>query len=225
MTERSHSVGIVAAVLLVVFHPHDVNGGFDAIAPVAAPAATPAGAALDRAIVLAQGPTRHDRIDMPADIDDERAESIYRAISESMRRSYGAIDPDAYRYQDWRRVNHVPYRSRPHGDRFVNHYANETAAAYGTENAGVFPEGAMIAKDSFAVTADGTILTGPLFLMEKMATGWNRSTRDWRFAIIEPQGGLAGLTGGVKPANVAFCGDCHIRSGHDGTFGVPGRFR
>jgi len=75
----------------------------------------------------------------------------------------------------------VPYRFSQHGNNYLNNYANETARDYGKyESAGEMPAGALLAKDSFIVTRNGDIITGPFFLMEKMPEGWNPATGDWR---------------------------------------------
>ena len=71
--------------------------------------------------------------------------------------------PIAKQYLDWKKYNTAPYISETHGKRYLNDYANKKAMAYEQfENAGTFPEGSIIAKDSFLVT-EGEKLTTALF--------------------------------------------------------------
>ena len=59
-------------------------------------------------------------------------------------------------YKDWRNFSTQPYVSDTHGGRFVNNYANATGKRYGKyEDSGPMPVGSILAKDSFAVHADG----------------------------------------------------------------------
>jgi hypothetical protein len=132
-------------------------------------------------------------------------------------------------YQSWQRLNTVPYVSATHGSRYVNNYPGpEAAAAYGRfEAIGAMPAGGRIAKDSFTVTRDGRIGVGPLFLMEKMATGFDAASDDWRYAMIMPDGSLFGVTGGQGSQNVQFCAECHalVADDLDSLYFIPEEFR
>lgn len=171
----------------------------------------------------------HFRITNPADLSGERAESIYGAIKMSMRNHYAESgDPVTYRYGDWKRYNRVPYRSSQHGNNYINNYANDVAMAYGKfEKAGEMPAGAQIAKDSFIVTKDGDIITGPFFLMEKMPDGWNPATGDWRYVEFKANGALTGITKGIRAERVEYCAICHARVGEkqDYLFFMPKEVR
>ncbi|MFQ5983962.1 MAG: hypothetical protein ACE5LL_00430 [Alphaproteobacteria bacterium] len=127
-------------------------------------------------------------------------------------------------YQKWRRYNTAPYPSAAHGGWYINHYANGEARAYGRyEGAGVMPLGSVLAKDSFSIAEDGTVGTGPLFLMEKMAAGFNANSGDWRYTMIMPDGSIFGTTNGVDSRKVAFCVPCHglVDEGQDHMFFLP----
>ena len=89
------------------------------------------------------------------------------------------------------------------------------------------PEGTVMAKDSFAVTTDGDVFAGPLFLMEKMAEGFNPAGRDWRYSMIMPDGSLFGVTKGLRSEKVAFCITCHQAAGEaaDHLFYIPEDYR
>ncbi|MCI0431255.1 MAG: cytochrome P460 family protein [Rhodospirillales bacterium] len=113
-------------------------------------------------------------------------------------------------YQSWAIFNTQPYVSQTHGKRYVNNYANDAAkAAYAKfEKIGKMPVGGVLAKDSFVVK-DGKAQPGPLFLMEKMAAGFNAASDDWRYTLIMPDGTVFGTTNGANSKKVEFCVQCH----------------
>ena len=114
-------------------------------------------------------------------------------------------------YPSWRRHSKHAYVSDTHGGRYVQNYANGNARAYALyENAGRFPAGSQLAKDSFAVKANGKLAPGPLFLMEKMPAGFSPETGDWRYTMILPNGTVFGTTKGAGAQKVQFCADCHL---------------
>jgi hypothetical protein len=116
-------------------------------------------------------PTRHFQVERPAGLEGTEALIVYDRIVDTMVDGYVlSRDPVASTYRSWLRFNRVPYRSRTHGQRFVNNYANGIAAPHYGAGEGM-PEGAILAKDSFAVTADGGVFSSPLFVMEKMEEG------------------------------------------------------
>jgi LysM repeat protein len=135
----------------------------------------------------------------------------------------------AQEYQGWERLNTVPYISATHGSRYVNNYPGpEAAQAYGRfEEIGTMPAGGRIAKDSFTVSPDGRVGVGPLFLMEKMADGFNAATHDWRYAMIMPDGSLFGVTNGQSSQNVQFCAECHaiVADDQDSLYFIPEEYR
>jgi hypothetical protein len=174
-------------------------------------------------------PTRHFRVERPAALTGADALTIYNRILDDMVAGYRLSGvPYAEGYRLWRRYNTVPYRSSQHGERFVNNYTNSIAGDYRLfEAAGNLPPGSILVKDSFAVTANGDVFSGPLFVMEKMATGFNPESRDWRYAMYMPDGSLFGTTNGEGSARVEFCIACHKEAGHehDHLFYVPERYR
>ncbi len=113
-------------------------------------------------------------------------------------------------YTSWKNYATQPYVSDTHGGRYVNNYANARGSNYGLyEQAGPAPEGTVLAKDSFGIK-NGKVSPGPLFLMEKMAAGFNAESQDWRYTLILPNGKVLGATGGEGSSKVGFCIDCHI---------------
>ena len=175
-----------------------------------------------------ENPRRHFRLRDAVHLGDQRAAEIYSIALPSMARGYAASKhPVAASYAAWSRVNRAPYVSATHGDHYINHYINDKATAYRRfEQAGKLPRGAVIAKDSFAVTGSGGILLGPLFVMEKMAPGFNPVSGDWRYSLITADGRLAGETHGVGSERVHYCIGCHLaREQHDHLYFVPSTWR
>ncbi len=165
-----------------------------------------------------------DPITIPAD----RAEAVYSRIRDDMTRGYRLSGiRTAGIYQRWRRFNRAPYPSAAHGERLVNNYGNVPARSYGLfERGGAMPVGAILAKDSFVVTASGEAFAGPLFLMEKMPAGFAPEYGDWRYTSIMPDGSVLGISGGEGSTKVAFCGECHKAvAGDQHLFFLPRQYR
>ena len=145
-------------------------------------------------------------------LTDDEARDAYACVQAAMTEGYAKSGHRwAMAYPSWKNHAARPYVSDTHGARFVNNYANERGAAnYGLfEDAGPAPEGTVLAKDSFTVKG-GRVAAGPLFLMEKMAAGFDANTRDWRYTLILPSGKVVGSTGGAGAGKVAFCAECHL---------------
>jgi hypothetical protein len=116
--------------------------------------------------------------------------------------------PAARAYGSWQIYTSQPFGSE-HGS-YLEIVANDRAAAFGRfEDAGVLPEGAIIAKPHFSVAGDGAVRRGPLLLMEKMRSGFSPATGDWRFTMVAPNGAIAGETAGRNAGAVEFCIECH----------------
>lgn len=173
-------------------------------------------------------PRRHFRVKNAARLSEEEAARIYGELVEEIYRGYGAGTKETTPlYRDWGIYNSAPYRSATHGARYVNNYANDIAKDYGRyEAAGTFPVGSVLAKDSFAVSKDGTVDIGPLFLMEKMPPGFNRVSGDWRYSMILPDGRFFGETKGRGARKVEYCIGCHLaKEDQDHLFFVPEEVR
>lgn len=173
-------------------------------------------------------PRRHFRVRDPARLDASAAAGIYRDMAGDLVDIYRLSGVAAAAgYQKWRRYNSSPYLSVTHGQRYVNNYANQLARDYGRfEQSDPLPVGAIIAKDSVAVTRDGKIYAGPLFLMEKMAPGFSAITGDWRYTMIMPDGSLFGVTNGMGSESVEYCIGCHMaRQRFDHLYFPPKKFR
>ena len=140
-----------------------------------------------------------------------QANAAYACIKGSLKAGYAKSGNEwVQAYQSWTNYAAQPYVSGTHGGRFVNNYANARGSNYGLfENAGPAPEGTVLAKDSFKVKPNGKVSAGPLFLMEKMAAGFNAESMDWRYTLILPNGRILGTTGGKDSAKMGFCAECH----------------
>ena len=156
----------------------------------------------------------HFRVADPANVGPDEAEAAYQALIEEMVAGYRLSGvPTGARYRSWPRYNSSPYQSVTHGRTYVNNYANDAAKAYGRyEAAGLFPQGAVLAKDSFTIDAEGEVRPGSLFLMEKMAQGFNPESGDWRYTQVLPDGSVLGTTRGENAGNVNYCVPCHVDS-------------
>jgi hypothetical protein len=146
------------------------------------------------------------------ELTDAEAVAAYDCLLNELKAAYAKSGNDiALSYADWPRYSKQAYQSGTHGGRYVQNYANATARAYGAyENAGRMPVGAVLAKDSFAVKANGRVSAGPLFLMEKMNLGFNAGTGNWRYTMIMPNGSVFGTTGGAGGDKMQFCAECHL---------------
>lgn len=131
-------------------------------------------------------------------------------------------------YSTWRAYSRVPYQSSTHGNRYVHNYANAVGRAYaGFENSGIMPRGTILAKDSFTVSPTGVVGVGPLFLMEKMQSGFNTASGDWRYTMVMGNGSIAGTTGGAGSNMMQMCVECHAAVGdtQDHMFFLPEELR
>jgi len=173
-------------------------------------------------------PRRHFRLRRPARLASKRAAEIYDLVGALLQKGYARSGrPEAREYRSWKRFNSAPYLSVAHGNHYLNNYANRLAEKYGRyEGAGEFPVGAIIAKDSFSMTQVGSIVLGPLFLMEKMPAGFNPAGGDWKYAMIMPNGTYRGATGGPHAERVRYCIGCHLNvERQDYLFFVPPEYR
>ena len=128
-------------------------------------------------------------------------------------------------YVGWTNFATSPYISATHGGRYVNNYANGSAYG-GYEDAGAMAAGTVLVKDSFSVNGKGQVMVGPLFLMTKMAAGFNADNGDWQYQMVMPNGTVFGTTNGAGSAKVQFCADCHNAVGEqDALWFLPEEYR
>lgn len=163
--------------------------------------------------IFSQKPqSRHSRVANALPLTPQQAEKIYQSKKANLARLYArSRDMSVIDYGNWKRANTAPYPSFSHGRRYLNNYVNDTARAYlDYENAGVLPKGSIIAKDSFSIDKDGNFVAGPLFIMEKMASGFSYVSGDWRYTTISADGQIVGRTKGKNSDGMRFCITCHL---------------
>jgi Cytochrome P460 len=169
-------------------------------------------------------PKGHIELSDPADLTKQQAENIYVSVLPIINDIFAMSDiGSAVRFTSWKRYNTAPYISATHGARYVSNYANSVASGYGQLKRGeTYPKGAILAKDSFSVTSDRKVYPGALFLMEKMAKGFNKPSGDWKYTMVLPDGSVFGATNGENSENVEFCIGCHAaKASLDHIFFVP----
>jgi hypothetical protein len=157
-------------------------------------------------------------------ITNAEAAAAYDCLLKELKAAYAKSGNRVARaYAGWKRYSKRPYPSATHGNRLVSNYGNRAARRYiNYEKVKQMPVGSVLAKDSFLVQADGKLALGPLFLMEKMARGWNAASRDWKYTMIMPDGKVAGTTRGKGAATMKFCADCHNAAAErDALFFLP----
>ncbi len=157
-----------------------------------------------------------------------QAKAAYACIKGSLKAGYAKSGNEWVKsYQSWTNYAAQPYVSDTHGGRLVNNYVNARGSNYGLyEQAGPAPEGTVLAKDSFKVKPNGKVSAGPLFLMEKMAAGFNAESMDWRYTLIMPNGKILGTTGGKNAAKMGFCAECHaVMEDQDSRFYLDEEYR
>ena len=164
------------------------------------------------------------------EITADEAAAVYDCLRTEMAAAYSKAGLESgAAYPRWTNVATAPYQSATHGSRYVNNYANAIGAVQYShyEDVGTMPAGSVLAKDSFVVNANGTVSVGPLFLMEKMRSGFSAQSHDWRYTLVMPNGAIVGTTGGRGSSNVNFCIECHaaVADDQDSLFLLPDEFR
>ncbi len=165
----------------------------------------------------------------PAELSDEQATREWDRLVPAMQTTYAKSGlPAAAQFFNWINVTKSPYQSSTHGDRYLVNIVNEKAKDYQKwEAAGILPAGAIIAKPTIIGKANGKADIGPLFLMEKMPSGWNPQSLDWKYSMIMADGSLWGETKGRNSAGMNFCFECHNAMGSetDGLLFLPEEYR
>lgn len=171
----------------------------------------------------ALGGLGHPPMQLSQDEIDAMAACLGSALDAALAR---AEDATIRATRGWRTISNA-YMASEHG-MFLQVYANASAApdyAKAERGARLLP-GAAILKRSFRVDMAGNATPGPIFVMERMAPGYDPSSNDWRFAATAPDGPRMGESGGENAPAVAFCAGCHKSARvQDFLFFVPPRFR
>jgi hypothetical protein len=173
--------------------------------------ATAAAAALVAGFTLAPAAHAQD-CPVPAgtdayDLDDAAVMALYDCIKDGLAEGYAkAGDPVGSVYREWTVTSTRPAVAGPHGERFLQTFANDVAAEQYLKFAeeGVeMPVGSVLAKESYKINAKKNVLRkGPLFVMTKVGLDEAPDTMGWLYAGVQPNGK-------VMKVKQSFCHDCH----------------
>ena len=158
----------------------------------------------------------------PYDLDDAEVTALYDCIKDQMAEAYAKSDvAGAGAFRSWTATATRPAVAGPHGERFLNTFANDIAAEEYLKFAeeGVqMPVGSVLAKESFSLykkgDKKGQPRVGPLFIMTKVAAGEADETDNWVYSGVQPNG---------KPLKFkqSFCHDCHAAFEGQDALGYP----
>lgn len=117
----------------------------------------------------------------------------------------------ARQFSEWTRVTATPFLSEQIGGRYGVVYANARAL----DQAGQvnhfdrgFAVGSTLAVSTFEVGDGGRVEQGPVIFVEKMEPGFFALQGNWRYSVIDPDGGIVAVTRGINAEDVAICADC-----------------
>lgn len=166
------------------------------------------------------------------EIEPDEANRLYACIEAAMIESYSIASdvPGVPEYRGWKLVSTSPFVSATHGSMMINHIVNPVAADLYIQWEDMvgkrFPEGSILAKESYRVTSEGEVRVGPLFLMEKAAPGASPKTGDWIYTQIFTDGRVQ-RTLGPEGDRLMFCHDCHAATidAFDAMFFPPKEYR
>lgn len=141
------------------------------------------------------------------DLEEDQVVALYECLGDKMLEGYTKGDNEvAASFRGWAATSTRPAVAGPHGNRFLNTFANDIAAEQYLkfEDEGVvMPVGSVLAKESISISKKKkTARPGPLFIMTKLAAGGAPETADWLYSGVQPNG---------KPMKFkqSFCHNCH----------------
>ena len=142
----------------------------------------------------------------PFDLDATQVTALYDCIKDQMAERYAKEgDEVGAAYRSWAVTSTRPAVAGPHGERFLQTFANDIAAEQYLkfeEETGPMPVGSVLAKESFKLSK-GKAKVGPLFIMTKVAEGEAPDAGDWRYDALQPNGK-------VMKIKQSFCANCHL---------------
>ncbi len=151
----------------------------------------------------------------PYDLSAEAVEALYACVEGAMIDGYTAGDNAvAAAYRDWTVTSTRPAVAGPHGERFLQTFANDVAAGqYTAFESGEFemPAGSVLAKESFTLSG-GEPRPGPLFVMEKVTDAPDFD--NWVYSAVQPDGAKMNV-------GQSFCHDCHGAFSASDSMGYP----
>ncbi|MEM8825195.1 MAG: cytochrome P460 family protein [Pseudomonadota bacterium] len=149
------------------------------------------------------------------DLEEAAVVALYDCMSERMIGAYTKEgDEIAAAYRGWTPTSIRMAVAGPHGERFLNTFANDVAAEqYLKFEDGEFemPVGSVLAKESVAVR-EGTGRVGPLFIMTKVDDA--PEFDNWVYSGVQPNGKALRIS-------QSFCHDCHSAFETQDSMGYP----
>jgi hypothetical protein len=152
------------------------------------------------------------------DLTDAQVVELYECIKGELREGYTSQGNErAKAYQSWGAASTVPGGVGNHGSRFLTTFVNDIGyldyVKFNDVDAKM-PVGTLIAKESFNVSKKGMVKKGPLFFMEKVATGTADEYGNWVYSAVQPKG---------KPMKIkqSFCHNCHGNFEGQDALGYP----
>jgi hypothetical protein len=164
-------------------------------------------------VLIAGGAQAACDVDKPgSELTLMEAAQVYHCLEKELHAGYVQGDkrwiPSEFvaGYRGWKAASDFPAAPGFHGERYLVTFVNPVGEAeymqFKEENV-TMPAGSVLAKESFTVNGDGKVSKGPLFLMQKVATGTSPETGDWFYMAVTPDG--MPMTMDV----VSACSDCH----------------
>ncbi|NCO20603.1 MAG: cytochrome P460 family protein [Rhodobacterales bacterium] len=140
------------------------------------------------------------------DLEPDGIVTLYACIEGQMAQQYASQgDSVGSQYRNWHVSSTRPAVAGPHGERFLQTFANDIAAEQYLkfeEEFNGMPVGSILAKESFTLKK-GKAAVGPLFIMTKLAPGGAPEAGDWRYDALQPNGKVMGI-------KQSYCADCHL---------------
>ncbi len=111
-------------------------------------------------------------------------------------------------YGSWKKINSKLLLSQPHGNMLETTFANRIAEAALESKATEFPVGAIFVKETHQNRGGKRGAKGPLFIMEKTASGWLWMTTNE----------TGHITGKGDSQQMQMCAQCHAGASTDAAF-------
>mgnify|MGYP000583782055 CR=1 FL=1 len=141
------------------------------------------------------------------DFEQDQIDALYACVSDTLAENYAKEGHEIGSvYREWQPAATGPFAPGPHGNRFLNTFANDIAydayVEYGYGEDFAMPVGSILAKESYKLRNNGNPRPGPLFIMTKVAAGEADEFDNWVYDAVQPNG----KTMKIKQS---FCHNCH----------------
>jgi len=154
----------------------------------------------------------------PFDLEEAGVDALYECIKGAMAEGYAKEGSEVgTAYRNWTVSQTRPAVAGPHGNRFLQTFANDIAAEQYLkfeEEGVVMPAGSVLAKESIKINKKQQAKIGPLFIMTKLEEGGAPEYGDWLYEGVQPNGK-------VMKVKQSFCHDCHVGWEDQDSLGYP----